>query len=129
MKGKTFVMASNIRNLIVMRAAEVMAYKNWSDDFSVSQIREIPEMVIEKKDFKPIDLSDLTREEMLDLGFGTFSKEDPMLLIPLWLLPFIKEEFDGKCINGKTGIFKRSEIDNDHRFGCLGYGVVPKKED
>lgn len=31
--------------------------------------------------------------------------------------------------SGETSILKKSEIDNDSKFGCLAYGTYPKKED
>jgi hypothetical protein len=62
---------------------------------------------------------------MEDLGFGISSDESEMRLIPIWLSPFLCEEFESKSILG-TKCSKLSELDKDHRFGCLSYGVVPK---
>jgi hypothetical protein len=72
-----------------------------------------------------IDPTDLSFEEMIELGFGSWSEESPMRLIPIWLFPFLADEFKSESISGSKHS-KLSEIDNDHRFGCLAYGVVPK---
>jgi hypothetical protein len=121
----TYEMCQRIRRLIVARAAEVMAYENWSDGFATRQIREIPDVVRRMDGFVPVLPHELTSEQMDDLGFGLWSKENPIRLIPLWLLPFLADEFPAGSIDGDSGVMRRDELDNDHRFGCLAYGVTP----
>jgi hypothetical protein len=121
----TFELCKAIRKAIVNRAAEVMTYKGWSDEFCAEQIREIPEWVKGSENFRPIHPAELTAEQMKELGFCGWSEESSLMLIPLWLLPFLADEFEGGCIDGETRTFKRDELDNDHRFGCLAYGVIP----
>ena len=128
MEHGTYEVAKNIRRIIVNSAAESMNYLSWSADFVASQIREIPERLKKADWFSPINPADLTEKEMLELGFGKWSEEDPKFLIPLWLFPFLTKEVDCGCIDGEKRIQKKSEMDNDHRFGCLAYGVMPKKE-
>ena len=123
----TFDIAKNIRWIILNRAAESMNYLTWSEDFVTSQIREIPEIIKKSTWFVPVNPSDLTEKEMLELGFQKWSEDDPMCLIPLWLFPFLTDEVDCGCIDGRKNIHKKSEMDNDHRCGCLAYGVIPKK--
>jgi hypothetical protein len=128
MNEKTFEIAKHIRSIIVTRAAESMNYINWSADYVASQIREIPEMIKKTNWFVPINPADLTEAEMRELGFGKWAEEDPMFLIPLWLFPFLPDEVDCGSISGEKRILKKSEMDNDTRFGCLAYGVMPKEE-
>ena len=125
---KTFEIAKHIRSIIVTRAAKSMNYINWSADYVASQIREIPEMIKKTNWFVPINPADLTEAEMRELGFAKWAAEDSMYLIPLWLFPFLTDEVDCGCISGEKRIYKKSEMDNDARFGCLAYGVSPKKE-
>ena len=106
------------------RAAEIMAYKNWGDDFCARQIREIPEKLIPK--LGTVNIEDLTKEQMEDLGFGKWSEENPMMLIPLWLFPFLPEDIEAGCIDGEKRVFKKSDMDTDNRYGCLAYGIFPK---
>jgi hypothetical protein len=128
MKRSTFEIAKNIRRIIINSAAESMNYLNWSSGFVASEIREIPENLKKADWFIPINLSDLTEKEMLELDFCKVTEEDTMFLIPLWLFPFLTEDVDCRCISDNKHIQKKSEMDNDNRFGCLAYGVVPKKE-
>ena len=116
MEHGTYEVAKNIRRIIVNSAAESMNYLSWSADFVASQIREIPERLKKADWFSPINPADLTEKEMLELGFGKWSEEDPKFLIPLWLIPFLTEEVDCGCIDGEKRIQKKSEMDNDHRF-------------
>lgn len=128
MEHSTFEVAENIRRIIVNSAAESMNYLNWDADFVASQLREIPERIKKADWFIPVNPSDLTEKEMRELGFRKWSEDDPMFLIPLWIFPFLPDEVDCGCIDGEKRIQKKSEMDNDHRFGCLAYGVMPKKE-
>jgi hypothetical protein len=125
----TFEKCQAIRRMLINRAAEVMAYKNWGDDFAAKQIRNFPEELMSQNsgpDFFGIQPADLTEAEMVDLGFGKWSKETPMRLIPLWLFPFLADEMETECIDGEKKTLKKADMDNDNRFGCLAYGVVPK---
>lgn len=125
----TYELCQNYRRIILNRAAEVMNYP-WDPEFSTKQIREIPEVLKSKEGFELIDPNDLTEEQMKDLGFGFWSEENPIHLIPLWLFPFLKDEFLARSIGDEPAtMIKKSEMDNDHRFGCLAYGVMPKKVD
>jgi hypothetical protein len=114
-----------IRRAIVNSAAEVIAYGSWGDDFCTRQVRGIVDRVKRIDWFSPVDLKDLTSAEMDDLGFGVWSDENPMRLIPLWLLPFLTDEIECECINGEKSVLKKVDMDNDARFGCIAYGVTP----
>ena len=128
MERSTFEIAKNIRQIIVNGAAELMNYTDWGADFVALQIRKIPERLKNTDWFVPINPADLTEAEMQELGFGKWAEEDPMFLIPLWLFPFLADEVDCGCISGEKRRMKKTEMDNDHRFGCLAYGVMPKKD-
>jgi hypothetical protein len=116
----TFEKCKQIRRMLVNRAAEVMAYKNWKDDFVIRQIRDFPQ------EFFDIQPSDLTEAEMRDLGFLKWSSDTSLMLIPLWLFPFIADEMEVEGIDGERKIMKKSKMDMDNRFGCIAYGVLPK---
>ena len=120
----TYEKCVNVRRVIVTRAAEVMNYINWDDKFASKQIREIPEVLAKK--YGNINIAELTKAQMHDLGFGRWSEESPIMLIPLWLYKFLPDEFECECIDGTKKVMKTAEMDNDHRFGCLAYGIIPK---
>jgi len=124
----TYEKCCSIRHAIMTRVAESQIYESWGDDLRLSNIREFFTKTIErwseKEDFS-IDVSDLTEDEMKNLAFGKFSKEDEGYLIPIWLYPFLQENVKSNCIDGNK-YTKKSEMDTDHRMGYLAYSVIPK---
>lgn len=128
----TYERCKRIREMIMTRSAEVMNYENWSDDFAAKQIRDFAKDMATKDGAEPfmcIQPCELTLTEMVDLGFGLWSDDSPMRLIPLWLYQFLADEIIVESISGDLDIMKKSEMDTDHRFGCLAFGVKPKKVD
>lgn len=113
-----------IRSVILNRAAEVMNY-NWGDDFSSQRIKEIPEKLSEQ--VESIDITQLTKDQMIDLGFGKWEENSKDFLIPLWLFPWLKSEIITKCIDGTKTLMKK-DMDTDHRYGLLAYSVYPLKD-
>lgn len=90
-------------------------------------IREIPDNIVDKLWFKPLDPNEFSVEEMKELGFCKWSEDSGLWLIPLWMLPFLVDMFIYATIDGEgPKMGARKDIDNDHRFGCLAYGVVKK---
>lgn len=123
----TYDLCKYVQKRITTATAEVFSYVNWSDGFAVQQIREIPEKVLSTDGFEKINPLDLSADQMDDLGFGFWGEENPIRLIPLWILPFLVDEFEaGSIADDSVKLIKRDNIDNDHRFGCTAYGVIPK---
>ena len=126
----TYEKCKTIRRLILTRAAEVMNY-NWDDKFSTENIKGLVDALQTRiKDGSTlfgIQPSELTKNQMDELDFGTWSKDDPKRLIPLWLFPFLAEDIQTECINDKQ-YTRKKDMDTDHRFGSLAYGVIPKAE-
>lgn len=124
----TFEKCKIIRNFILRRAAEVMVYTNWSAEFAASEIKSIPKDLVRGagEDFSNLNPADLTAEEMKELDFGVWSKDQPFRLIPLWLLPFLAEDLYVCDFEGNFKRVRKSELDNDNRFGCIAFGVLPK---
>jgi hypothetical protein len=128
MSYSVYEIAKNIRRILLNRTAEVIVY-DWSKDFSVDQIKNVVEYIRSAKWFIPVNPIDMDEEQLIDLGFQKWSEENPVYLIPLWLFPFLPEEVELRCINGEKNTLKKADMDNDNRFGCLAYGVIPKKND
>lgn len=122
-KMNTYEQCQTLRRCILNRAAEVMNYTNWSADFAASQIREIHEKLKDK--IGTINIAELTAEQMDDLGFGKWSEENPMRLIPLWLYQFLPDEIETEWIDGKRSVLKKADMDTDNRYGMLAYGIWP----
>ena len=127
MMESTFEIVKNIKSIIISTTAEVMNYTSWSESFAVSQIRDIPAHIRKADWYRDINPAELTKDEMQILGFGRWSNDNPMFLIPLWLFPFLVDEIECKSINGDT-VTRKTDMNDDNRFGCLAYGVVPKTE-
>ena len=112
-----------VRETIINRAAEVFNY-GWSDDLSSERIKEIPDVFYKSKCFRKVDPNEMTKEQLLDLGFQKWDEDSGLMLIPLYIYPFLKDEIMcGSISDICSRLIKTSEIDLDHRFGCLAYGV------
>ena len=123
----TYEKCFGLRRIILNRAAEVMNYDNWNDEFVAQAMKTILEDIKEMEDGDEVfDIQpcELVENEMRELGFRVWKDDNPMWLIPLWLYPFLAEDIKTEGINGKKHS-KKSEIDNDSRSGCLAYGVIP----
>ena len=81
-----------------------------------------------------VNVMDLTSEQAKGLGFGLWDEETNLHLIPFFLYDFLEYGQTFTSIGGDDRIVtpgyqdtnSGSYIDNDHRFGCLAYGFVPK---
>ena len=112
-----------VRHAIINRAAEVFCY-NWGADFSSERIKEIQDVFSKSEYFRKVDPNELTIDQLVDLGFQKWDEESGLMLIPLYVYPFLKDEIVCGSISDKeASLIKVSDIDTDHRFGCLAYGV------
>ena len=112
-----------VRQAIVNRAAEVFCY-NLDDNFSSERIKEIPDVFSKSEYFRNVDPNEMTKDQLINLGFQKWDDESWLILIPLYVYPFLKDEIMcGSISDICARLIKVSEIDIDHRFGCLAYGV------
>ena len=112
-----------VRHAIINRAAEVFCY-NWGADFSSERIKEIPDVFSKSEYFRKVDPNELTIEQLVNIGFKKWDDESGLMLIPLYVYPFLKDEIVCGSISDKeASLIKVSDIDTDNRFGCLAYGV------
>jgi len=123
----TYEKCCAIRHILLTRAAEVVTYPSWSDEFCVKHLRELAADLIERHpelELDKIQPCELTSTECDELRFGTWSAENPMRMIPLWLYPFLADDVRVACIDGSAMMCKQT-MDNDHRGGWLAYGILP----
>ena len=116
-KSPAFTTACSIRAHILCTSAEVSQYKSWSPEFCKEEINN----AFNKFSKLVVDPNTLSKEEMVNLGFLEFEKD--FHLIPLWLINNLPESCFLTCVDGESRVFNKSEIDNDNRFGMLGWGV------
>ena len=72
----------------------------------------------------------LPKEYLHILGFGTWEEDNGeycLMLLPLWLYAILPGDYEfigASIVNiSQPYRYKINQIDNDHRFGCLAYGV------
>ncbi|QJI10834.1 hypothetical protein GuL6_183 [Buttiauxella phage vB_ButM_GuL6] len=125
-KATTFQICQMILLATATRAAEPIAYQSWGEEFALKHIRSLPGRLQASPDFEPVDPNDLTLEEMKNLGFRKWSDDLEIMLIPLYLLPYLKEGVRVTSISGDEYFFFQESADNDHRGGLLAFGVIAK---
>ena len=112
-----------VRQAIVNRAAEVFCY-NWDNTSSSKRIKEIPDVFSKSDYFRKVDPNEMTVDQLDNLGFQKWDDESGLMLIPLYVYPFLKDEFMcGSISDIAARNIKASDIDTDNRSGCLAYGV------
>ena len=112
-----------VRETIINRAAEVFNY-GWSDDLSSGRIKEIPDVFSKCDYFRKVDPNEMSIEQLENLGFKKWDDKSGLMLIPLYLYPFLKDGLMCASISDiEARPIKVSDIDTDNRFGCLAYGI------
>lgn len=125
----TYRMCKWVRRNVMTRAAEAYSY-SWPDKSVADNLRNGPAELLQVPNFRRIDPTDLTESQMDDLDFGLWSEDSELRLIPLWLKPFLVDKFMAGSINDETlQLVERDDIDDDHRWGSLAWGVVPKEDE
>ena len=74
-----------------------------------------------------LDKGHLTKEEF-DKEVKNQRNTLGLRLIPLYLYPSLPIGITLTSINGKEKVFDGSNIDTDIRFGCIAWGIKPKKD-
>ena len=74
-----------------------------------------------------LDKGHLTKEEF-DKKVTNERNTLGLRLIPLYLYPSLPIGITLTSIDGEEIVFNGSNIDTDARFGCIAYGIKPKKD-
>ena len=125
-KLTTFEKCENIKHLLLTTIAELLIYDSWNDEFNDKPIEVVKRWQKKTKQSYAIDPNDLTMKEMKHLGFIRWEEKTDLMLIPIWLYPFLAKKIVTFDIGYKKHT-KYSEIDKESRFGYLGYGVYTKE--
>lgn len=116
----------NCLTYLANRVSETTQYESWSDEFSRKEIKEANQKFVDEIK-KHIDWENLTEEDCKELRFGKLDEESGIYLIPLYLFPTIPIGMKVYSINGQEIVNDGTNLDNDIRFGCIAYGIKPKK--
>lgn len=129
MHTKAFDELRSILLRISSAAAMTAAYSNWSDDFSRREVREAWEG--KKPRLWSLDaeaFATMTHDEREILGFGRWSHDSELWLIPLWAWNHVSDGVKLTSISGDTKIKGSDKIDTCNRFGCMAWGFDLKRE-
>lgn len=74
-----------------------------------------------------LDNGHLTKEEF-DKKVANERNTLGLRLIPLYLYPSLPIGITLTCISGEERVFDGKNISTDVRFGCLAWGIKPKKD-
>lgn len=134
----TYFKCVAIRNSLLVRASRVLTntVTDNEKDGLIGIFDRIPEWEKEYGSFK-IDPNDMTVEEMDDLGFvtpigkyGIYSSGD-FCAIPIWLYPFLADEFVYSTNLAYPRLNKKSNMDisyeNQIDYAILNYCIIPKE--
>lgn len=100
---------------------KALYFKSWQSEEDIEE--EISHLQSE------LEKGHLTKEEF-DERVANEKKKNTLglRLIPLYLYPSLPVGTALTAIDGKEIVFDGSNIDVDSRFGCLAWGIKPKKD-
>ena len=78
-------------------------------------------------DFRQIKAIEKSNKQRLLKVNPLLTEESGIYLIPLYLFPIIPIGLKVYCISGDEIVNDGTNLDNDIRFGCIAYGIKPKK--
>ncbi len=116
-------MYENYKTLCSDIVSQVSKFETWSDEFSRTKITSLYDKII--KEFKGIDFTVFTEEELKKLGFKNWDEE--VILAPIWVLECIPVGAEMASIGGDTVIVTEEPLDNDIRMGVTAYGFNKKQ--
>ncbi len=115
----------NILTYIANITSETVVYE-WDAELCHEEICEKMDLAIAELR-KHLDWNSLTDQDCTELRFGEWEEGNPLRLIPIWLYKAIPVGTKLTCIDGEEIVFDGSNIDTGIRFGCLAWGIIPKK--
>lgn len=122
----TAQLAKALRSRLLLAMSESAVYTSWSDQLARENVSK---SIAKQRALYDFDPHVLAFDDLKELGFGSW--DDDLYLIPLWLHPFLKAGITLVDIGGGEVVVSYDEngkcnIDNDHRFGALAYGIRTK---
>lgn len=81
-----------------------------------------------KTEFRQLDLKSKTEKQLIKLGLRKWNEKTNLFLFPGEWFNIIPEGYNVVSISGKFQKFSKHTSDDDTRFGCLPYGIIPNKK-
>jgi len=127
MSDEIFNEIIEIRKLILDSFFIYTRYDKLNSEFISNHIKKLVPTITSCEDFKYLDPSILTKEQLKNLDFEEnigFEQKYSIYLIPLWLYPFLSEKLNIVDLN-KNKINNKSDIKvNEKDTAYLRYGVL-----
>lgn len=132
---ETFKKATNIMKIIANSAACAVAYEKYNVEKESQYEGQAKHYTywVKKDGFERVkretdsqfwhDVFKLDYEERFMLGFRQWDDDKEHLLIPLWIIECLPDDFDIEVIGIGGGKYSIKDIDKDIRFGCVAYMV------
>jgi hypothetical protein len=122
-----YAQTQNLKEHLFTTMSMSATYRSWDAEFARQQVtRFIDKQAKEVR----IDPTQFLIGELLNLGFRWWDDKRNLLLIPLWMHPFLEEGITLRSIANRDVIveldedFRPSNVDDDSRGGVLAFGVV-----
>ena len=122
-KGVYFNVMKNYKTMLSNLVADIVAYDNWTDEFTRSEINKLYQLLI--KEFDDIDFTQFTPEELKTFDFRYWDED--LLCIPPWAIDCLPDGIVLSSIDGKEFTFKKPVEKNsmkDSRGGVTAYGFT-----
>lgn len=101
---------------------------HWDEEFQKESLNDAEDVEEEVSCLQyKLDKGQLTKEEF-DKKVANERNTIGLRLIPLYLYPSLPIGITLTSISGKERVFDGSNISTDNRFGCMAWGIKPKKE-
>lgn len=122
----TYDICHYIRKRMLSLIGNVLVYGNTDAMQVYEDICTLKQHIECVDGYFPPDPNNLTDDEAQELGFGKWSDDSDLRLIPVYLVPFMPPQFSGRHIDeDKDTTIVMSAVDTDSRFGCVSFGVIP----
>ena len=124
----TFGVLSNISAVLANSYASLYLNNLPSKEVNLSIAQTVDDINKQLLQIGKPNISLLNYEHLQALGFGLWDEDSDLMLLPLWVVPFI-EPVVLTSINGKDVQFRDiyNNKDFDIRHGCIAYGIIKEK--
>ena len=110
-----------IRASILAPIGGVLVYSKSKDRNPMDSVHEVVRDI--KNRGIQVDPSKCDRDQLFELGFRPYQQDTTLLLLPLWVYPFMHPKASVTDIYGAVGNFEDAAQIVDVLQGCLPYGV------
>ena len=112
---------------LLSTAACAAAYQSWDANYCKSALTKVYNGDAARPKVTVAGLRKLTERELLILGIRYWDTKNGLMVLPLWLFPFLKTKQKLTSISGREVVTGADKIDLDVRLGCIAFGFRRKR--